>query len=226
MSQESALSLTYRVVPAQRPVDGVPPPGLLLLHGRGADELDLLGLAAALDPRLMLISARAPHRWHVGYHWYDLLDIGVPEPASYAVGRARLEAFVGEIVAARGLDPRRLYLLGFSQGAMMAGGLALTMPERIAGAVLLSGYLPLRQELPVREAALRGLPVFVGHGRYDDVIPVRYGHEARDYLTRVGADLTYREYPLPHTIGEEELAEVTAWLTVRLDGPARPEEQP
>ena len=171
MSQESALSLTYRIVPAQRPVDGVPPPGLLLLHGRGADELDLLGLAAALDPR-------------------------------------------------------RLYLLGFSQGAVMAGGLALTMPERVAGAVLLSGYLPLQQELPVREAALRGLPVFVGHGLYDDVIPVRHGHEARDYLTRVGADLTYREYPLPHIIGEEELAEVAAWLTARLDGPARSEEQP
>jgi phospholipase/carboxylesterase len=224
MSNEQALSLTHQVVPARQPVSGASP-GLLLLHGRGANELDLLGLAEELDPRLTVISVRAPHRRSVGYHWYDLINVGVPEPTSYTVGRERLEQFVGEAVARYGLDPARLYLLGFSQGAMMAGGLALVMPERIAGAVMLSGYLPLQQGLAVNEAGLRGQAFFVAHGTYDSVIPVRYAREARDYLTRVGADLIYREYPIEHYVSPDELAEVAAWLTARLDGPVRPEER-
>jgi phospholipase/carboxylesterase len=220
-----ALSLTHRVVPARQPGGGRPP-GLLLLHGRGADELDLLGLAGALDPRLTLISARAPFPLGPGYHWYDLIDIGVPEPRSYAAARARLEAFAGEIVDAYRIDPARLYVLGFSQGAVMAGGLVLALPARLAGAVLLSGYLPLDQGVPGDAAGLRGLPVFVGHGVDDPVIAVRYGRQTRDALLRLGAALTYCEYPLPHAIGAEELADIAAWLAARLDEPAARESAP
>jgi phospholipase/carboxylesterase len=217
MANQAAMSLTHRVAPARQAVDG-PAPGLLLLHGRGADELDLLGLAGALDPRLTVISARAPFALGPGYHWYEFLDLGTPEPTSHAAARARLEAFIDEATAAYALDPARLYVLGFSQGAVMTGGLALTMPGRLGGALLLSGYLPPATDLTIDAAGLRGLPIFAAHGRYDDIIPVQYGRQTRDTLTQLGAALTYREYPIPHTISEPELADIAAWLATRLQG--------
>ena len=219
MSQHP-LSLIHRMIPARQPADG-PAPALLLLHGRGADEQDLLGLAPYLDPRLTIVSARAPHRRSVGHHWYDLIAVGAPEPSSYATGREQLDRFVDEIVPHYDLDPARLYALGFSQGAMMTGGLLLTRPEGLAGAIMLSGYLPLGLGLPTREEAVAGAPVFLAHGVHDSVIPIRYGRQARDELTRLRADLTYREYPMDHMIAPDELSDIAAWLTARLDAPPR-----
>jgi phospholipase/carboxylesterase len=211
----NALTLAHMVLPARRRGDG-PAPGLLLLHGRGADERDLLSISGVFDARLTAISARAPFPLGPGYHWCDLTDDGMPDPASYADARARLAAFIDEAVAAYGLDPARLYLLGFSQGAMMAGGLALTMPARIAGAVLLSGWLPANPGQPIDADGLRGLPIFVGHGADDQIIPVRYGRRTRDELARLGADVTYREYPISHVITPDELTDIAAWLTARI----------
>lgn len=212
-------SLTHLVVPPRAPADGRPP-ALLLLHGRGSDERDLVGLAGALDPQLMIVSARAPMPLGPGYHWYDLHRVGEPEPEGFRHSLELLDRFVDEIVAGYGIDPARVFLLGFSQGAMMAGALTLIRPERVAGAVLLSGYLPLRSGLAIDEAGVRGRPVFVGHGMSDGVIGIEFGREAHAFLTRIGADVTYREYPIAHQIGDAELRDVAAWLTERLDGPA------
>lgn len=203
------------VSPAVRADEG-PPPGLLLLHGRGADERDLLGLAPALDPRLLIVSARAPLPLGWGYHWYELGEIGAPESESFGRSLDLLAAFIPTVVTGFGIDPRRLFLLGFSQGAMMSGSIALTRPDLAAGAVLLSGYLPLSSGLPIAEDRLAGFPVFVGHGVDDPVIPVAFGRQAGDYLTRIGANLTYREYPIEHRISELELDDIAAWLSSRL----------
>lgn len=213
-----AASLTHLVLPPRSPADG-PPPALLLLHGRGSDERDLVGLAAALDPRLTVVSARAMAPLGPGYHWYDLHAIGEPEPTGFRRSLALLDHFVDEIVVGYGIDPARLYLLGFSQGAVMSGSLTLTRPERVAGAVLLSGYLPLRSGLAIDQARLRGRPIFVGHGTWDQVIGVEFGREAHAFLAQVGADVTYREYPIAHHVGDAELRDVAAWLTDRIDGP-------
>lgn len=212
---ERQFSLVHEVVQP----DGIGPfPTLLLLHGRGADEHDLLPLAQSLDPRFMVISARAPHGRFGGYHWYDLLDLGVPEPASYAVGLQRLQQFVQEVLRTYPVAGDQLYLLGFSQGAMMSDSLLLTQPERVAAAVLLSGYLPLDQNLPVQTEQLAGKPVFIGHGTADRVLSVALGRRARDFLHQAGADLTYQEYAIAHQIGGQELQDVAAWLSAHLDG--------
>lgn len=216
---ESTPSLTCLVRSARRLGAG-PAPALVLLHGRGADENDLLGLADWLDPRLTVVSVRAPFPLGPGYHWYDLVQIGAAEPVSYAAARARLTAWLDTLAPAHGLDPARVYLLGFSQGAVMTAGLLLDptgLKSRPAGAVLLSGYLPLDQHPPRVAGALAGVPIFIGHGRQDPLIPVDFGRQARDTLTGLGAAVTYREYPIPHTIGEAELADIATWLTARLD---------
>lgn len=219
--QASALSLTHLVLPPREGATaGAAPPLLLLLHGRGSDERDLLGLAGALDPRFLVVSARAPDSLPPGYHWYDLLAVGRPEPESFARSRALLARFVGEAVAAYGADASQVFSLGFSQGAVMTGTLLLTRPDLIAGAVMLSGYLPLRSGLAIDAAALERKPAFVGHGTSDAVISADFGREARAFLGQAGADLTYHEGRFDHRITPEELAAVAAWLTARLGAPA------
>jgi len=210
-------SLTHRVILPRAAGDDAPP-GLLVLHGRGADESDLLSLAPALDPRLVIVAARAPFQLGPGFHWYDLLAIGRPEPESFGRSRELLGRFLGEIVDGYGIDPKRLFLLGFSQGAMMSGSLLLMQPGAIAGAVLLSGYLPLHAGLTIDPEAVRGKPVFVRHGTRDVVIPVEFGRESREFLSAAGAALDYGEYPIGHQISEQELRDVAAWITGRLDG--------
>ncbi|MBV9278717.1 MAG: alpha/beta fold hydrolase, partial [Chloroflexi bacterium] len=143
-----AFALAHRSL-AARAGDG-PHPGLLLLHGRGADENDLLPFGAQLDPRLTVVTARAPFRFPWGgFAWYGLDPRGVGYPEQQALERSLqlLREFRDQIVEADDIDPRRLYLGGFSMGAVMAGTLALLEPERVAGAMALSGYLPLHAGL-------------------------------------------------------------------------------
>ncbi len=214
--QPIQAALTHRVVAPRQPGEGSPP-GLLILHGRGADEGDLLGLAAALDPRLLVVAARAPFPLGLGYHWYDLLHLGEPEPSTFARSRSLLDRFIGEIIKGYGLGANRLYLAGFSQGAMMLATMTLSQPSRIAGAALLSGYLPLQTRIETDPAALLGKPFFVAHGTRDPVIPVEASRMVNAYLAGLGASVTYREYPIEHQISEEELRDVAGWLTRQLD---------
>jgi phospholipase/carboxylesterase len=200
--------------PAAGSSDGQPP-AVLLLHGRGADERDLVGLAGAFDPRLLVVSARAPLSLGWGFQWYELVEVGTPGPAGFARSLDLLHRFVPEIVAGYGIDPARLVLLGFSQGAVMSAAVALSRPDLAAGAVLLSGYLPPTADLEIDESAVRGFPFFVGHGTDDPLIPISWGRQAREELSRLGTDVAYREYPIAHQISESELAELSGWVAKR-----------
>src|SRR5436853_5595479 len=121
--------LIHRTVGAR--VGQPPHPALLLLHGRGSHELDLLGLAPELDKRFFVVSARAPHAWMGGYRWYD--GDGADPQASLQESIERLDNFVRSLGEAYPIDAWKLYLLGFSQGSLMSNALLLTAPELVAG---------------------------------------------------------------------------------------------
>lgn len=215
------LSLAYALRQPTAAVDG-PPPSLLLLHGFGSNEQDLLGLAPHLDPRLLILSVRAPVVLQPGsYAWFPL---GITptgptyEPAEVERALDSLDRFLDEAADAFGLDPTSLFLLGFSQGAAMALARALAQPARVAGAVVMSGLL--LPEASARQAPadqLRGLPLFVCHGTADDLLPVFLGRALRGHLLGLPVDLTYREYPMGHEVSEASLRDISAWLTQRLD---------
>jgi phospholipase/carboxylesterase len=197
------------------------PPLLLLLHGIGSNEEDLFGLAPYLDERFLVVSARAPVTLaYGGYGWFqiDFTPGGLVADVEQAKkSLAMLPGFVDELVVTYGADGRRVYLMGFSQGAMMSLALTLKSPERVAGVVAMSGRLP-RQFLglePDREA-LTGKPFLVTHGLYDPVLPIENGRATRDYLAGLPVELTYREYPMAHEVSMESLRDVTAWLTKTL----------
>ncbi len=217
----SELSLVHRTLPARR---GAPPhPALVVLHGRGADELDLLPIAEMLDPRLFVISVRAPFRLFPGWQWYELLDRGAPEPASFAASQARLERFLDEITGAYPIARDGVWLLGFSQGAMMSGTVTLRRPERVAGTVMLSGYLPFDVPPPDTPPAIRGKPFFVAHGTADPILPLAMGRAARLVLEAAGADVTYHEYPMAHQVALEEIEDLVRWFARYLPASQTPD---
>lgn len=199
------------------------PPLLVLLHGIGADEDDLFGLAGHLDGRFLVVSARAPFEAEpMGYAWYAIDWSAFPPRADAAQAREsreKLARFLGEACQAYGADPARVHLLGFSQGASMALGVALSRPHLVRSVVAHSGRL-LRQFLPPAPLlGLAGLPVLLQHGRHDPVVPVAFADEARGLLAPLVA-LERRDYDLGHEIGPESLRDLAGWLTARLDAPA------
>lgn len=209
-------SLVHRLGPLNTSQKG-PYPVLILLHGRGADENDLLGLASHLDPRFFVISVRAPFPFeNGGYTWYTVLEIGKPEPREFMESYERLVQFLDDIKKQYPVDPGRVFLLGFSMGTMMSFSLALTKPQSIRGVVAHSGYIPEDTGLAFRLNELNDTSFFVAHGLHDPVIPVQFGRRAKEILGSAKADLTYKEYPIGHEISDESLHDLSEWLKTRI----------
>jgi phospholipase/carboxylesterase len=220
-SMEKALSLVHVIREPSVP-DGDSPPLLLLLHGLGSNEGDLIGLASELDGRFFSVSARAPYAMGGdSFAWFGV-QFGPGEPVIQAEeaerSRLALLRFIDELVAAYGLDAARVYLLGFSQGAIMGLGLALTAPEEVAGVVAMSGRI-LPGILPLMAAPdrLRGLPIFIAHGKGDSVLPIAHGRAAREVLSRLPVHLDYREYEMGHEISDGSLGDIAGWLRDELE---------
>ncbi len=222
MKNNPTLSLQYLARPPA--ASGGQPPMLILLHGVGSNEADLFSLAPHLDERFLILSARAPLARQPGsYAWYPVQFTPTGfliDPDAALRSQQILSRFIGEAVEAFAADAQRVVLMGFSQGAIMSLNTMLTQPETLSGVVAMSGrLLTALQSTWAEPERLRGFPVVVAHGQYDEVIPIEEGRAIRDYLSTLPVNLTYHEYPMGHTISEASLAQVQAWLTEQLDAP-------
>lgn len=200
------------------------PPMLVLLHGLRSNEQDLMGLAPQLDDRFFIVSARAPLTLGPGaYGWYhvEFTESGyVINEDEAEASRTQLIGFVDELTRNYPVDPDRIFLMGFSQGCIMSIGAALAAPRKLAGVVGMSGRLLERTLVRVApHEQLTDLPVMVVHGLRDTVIPIDYGRQMRDELSRLPVDLTYREYDMSHQVSSDSLRDIAGWLTTRLDLP-------
>lgn len=195
-----------------RPAAGEPDGALVLLHGRGADEHDLYPLLDHLDPerRLLGVTPGAPlHLPPGGRHWYRLGGIPTPEPATFHASVPLL----ADLLDGLGVPPERVVLGGFSQGAVMTWAMTLGPGRpRPAGAIAMSGFLPRVEGWPLESSGLEGWPVAITHGVLDPVIPVGFGEEARDALRAAGADVTWLEAPVPHTIDPHVIPHLRAFV--------------
>lgn len=218
---EQTFSLFHHSAP---PKSGLSekPPLLLLLHGYGANEDDLFSLAPYLDERFLIVSARGPVSLRgMGHAWFNLgftpQGIAV-DPEEIEAARQILRKFIGEIVEAYDCDPNAVYLVGFSQGGMMALAVALTFPGVAAAVVAMSGrLLPQTVEQITDKDMLFGLPVLVVHGTRDTVLPISHARETKARLAELPVDLTYHEYEMAHEVSAESLEDVTEWLKAQLD---------
>jgi phospholipase/carboxylesterase len=201
----------------ERPPAGDPEGLLVLHHGRGADENDLLPLADVLDPerRLHVVTPRAPLQlpgWP-GYHWYVVPRVGYPDPETFGAAYRALAAFHDELRERTGTAPERTILGGFSMGTVMSYALGLG-PDRPApaGIVAFSGFVPIVEGWTPDLEERTGIRVFIAHGRNDPVMEVGYARRARELLESGGLAVEYHESDGGHEIHPAHARAACAWL--------------
>src|SRR3954471_20189925 len=209
--------LIYR----ERPADGDPAGLLVLHHGRGADEHDLLGLADVLDPqrRLHVVTPRAPLQipgWP-GNHWYVVPRVGYPDPDTFRNAYNKLAAFHDELWERTGIAPEQTVLGGFSMGSVMSYSLGLAGERPApAGILAFSGFIPAVDGWNPQLADRTGLRTFIAHGRRDPVMEVGFARRARELLEGGGLDVEYHESDAAHPIDPAHVEPAVAWLGATL----------
>ena len=193
-------------------------PTILALHGLGSNEQDLIGLAPHLPDRFLWISPRAPLVFGKdSYEWYRVKIIGQAEPEQIASALETIDHFIGEILSAYPIDPNKLFLLGFSQGSLLAMCYALEHPAQVAGIIAQSGYIPRDVDLQIEETNLKNKPFILTHGVHDTLIPVEWARASRDRLEQLGVDLTYQEFQMGHHVSMDSLGVISEWLEKQLE---------
>jgi phospholipase/carboxylesterase len=203
-------SLTYR----ERPAAGDPVGLLVLHHGRGADEGDLLALADHLDPerRLHVTAPRAPLTLGgPGYHWYVVPRVGYPDPETFHAAYRQLAELHGELWEGLGLTAARTVLGGFSMGSVMSYALGLGADRPApAGILAFSGFVPVvegwQPDVP------RPTRVFIAHGRRDPIMEIGFARRAEQLIRDGGMDVEYLESDGGHWIEPDHAAQAAAWL--------------
>jgi phospholipase/carboxylesterase len=212
--------LTFRERPASGEAQGL----LVLHHGRGADEHDLLSLADALDPqqRLHVAAPRAPLTmpgWP-GYHWYAVPRVGYPDPDTFDASYHELAAFHDGLWERTGIAPAATVLGGFSMGAVMSYALGLGSGRPIpAGVLAFSGFVPTLEDWRPELEGRAGLHVLIAHGRRDPVIDVEFARRARDLLVAGGLEVEYQESEAAHHIDPAQVPMALDWLGRVLPAP-------
>jgi phospholipase/carboxylesterase len=209
-----------------------PSAAVIWLHGLGADGNDFAGLVPELDlsncPPIRFVFPHAPSMpvtVNGGYlmpAWYDILGPNLVSQQDAAGIQASERAIVALIAheVARGIPAERIVLAGFSQGCAMALHTGLRLPQRLAGIMALSGYLPLADRLAAeRHVANAQTPVFMAHGTQDPVVVLARGEASRDALAALGQPVQWHSYPMPHSLHPREIADISAFLAQVL-GPA------
>ncbi len=210
-------SLVYR----ERPAAGVAEGLLVLHHGRGADEHDLLGLADVLDPqrRLHVVTPGGPLTvpGFPGKHWYVVPRVGYPDPETFAAAYGRLAEFHDELWARTGIEPARTVLGGFSMGSVMSYALGLggDRPE-VAGILAFSGFIPTVEGWSPDLASHAETRVFIAHGRNDPVMDVQFARRAKELLIAGGLDVEYHESDAGHYIDQAHVQSAHSWLNATL----------
>ena len=202
-----------------------PTASIVLMHGLGADGRDFLPITnqlqlAAVGPvRFVFPNAPVmPVTLNGGYPmpaWYDIVSADLLRSEDER-GLRQSQAAINQLIACeieRGIPAHRIVVAGFSQGCAMALMTGLRYPQRLAGIIGMSGYLPLAPLLAAeRHSANAGLPIFVGHGRHDDVVPLTRAAASRDVLTALGYAVDWYDYPMAHLVCMQEIADINQWL--------------
>ncbi|HXL76399.1 MAG TPA: alpha/beta hydrolase [Burkholderiales bacterium] len=199
-----------------------PAASIIWLHGLGADGHDFEPIVPELKlaKPVRFVFPHAPVRpvtINQGMRmraWYDILQFGGgPEDEAGIRASQRLAEELIAKEKKRGLPAEKIVMAGFSQGGAIALQTALRYPERLAGALALSTYLPRAASLQSeRSPANQGIPIFMAHGSYDDIIPLRRAEESRKLLEAAGYPVEWHEYPMPHSVCAEEIADMAAFL--------------
>ena len=202
-----------------------PTAAVIWMHGLGADGFDFAPIVKELDlagcPAIRFIFPHAetmPVTINNGYvmrAWYDILGMDLvrrEDEAGLRASQKRIEDLIAREIA-RGIRPEHIVIAGFSQGCAMTLQTGLRYPQKLAGLMCLSGYLPLADKIATeRSNANQHTPIFMAHGRGDGVVVIDRAEKSRDLLKELGYDVEWHEYLMPHSVCAEEIDDISQWL--------------
>jgi phospholipase/carboxylesterase len=219
------MSLKFEIDSPSTP--GAESPVIVLLHGRGSDRFDLLGLRRGLPAESTIVTPEAPFPaapwgYGPGWAWYQYVGEDRPEAETFSESQRLLAEFIADLPNKLPAAGGPVILGGFSQGGTMSLAHALINPRSVAGVLNFSGFLANHPAVEVTQESVRGTPIFWGHGTADPAIPFTMAEAGRAKLRSVGADLVALDYRMGHSIDAAELAAASEWLG-RVIGPAGPD---
>lgn len=190
-------------------------PVIFLLHGIGSNENDLFSFADQLPGKFLVISARAPYPYgQNGNAWYQAdfsTDPPIIDKAQAEESRNTIVRFIAQMKDKYHFDDKQVFLVGFSQGAIMSYSVGLTRPDVVKGIAILSGRFPDPGTVASKEK-LEHLNVFISHGTNDHVITIQHARDAKSHLEKLGIRPAYKEYTARHEINKDMLADLISWL--------------
>jgi len=192
-------------------VPGKKYPALFIMHGIGSNEYNMLSLVDGLEEHFYIFSVRGHLSQGPGFAYFTIQGYGKPHREVFDDGMDKLINFIDYASEKYPLDSTKLYLLGFSQGAIVSMTLALTL-NKIKGVLALSGYIPIFVKEEYNINPDKNLAVFISHGEFDQVLPFEWGKENVEYFTKLGIPVTFNTYPEGHTVSEKNLQDFQKWL--------------
>ncbi|MGS0740777.1 alpha/beta hydrolase [Glaciimonas sp. GG7] len=202
-----------------------PTASVIWMHGLGADGSDFVPIVKELDlhgcPGIRFVFPDAPtmpvtiNNGHVMPAWYDIFSADLvkrEDEAGLRNSQAQIDALIAQEIT-RGISADKIVIAGFSQGCAMALQTGLRYPQKLAGIMCLSGYLPLRDKVEAeRSAANQDTPIFMAHGSADPVVVLNRAEQSREILQQLGYQIQWHTYPMQHSVCVQEVADIGSWL--------------
>ncbi|MRG85942.1 alpha/beta hydrolase [Salinibacillus xinjiangensis] len=187
-------------------------PALFLMHGIGSNEQDMLSLVDGLEDHFFIFSIRGHLSQPPGYAYFTIKGFGQPHREVFDEGINKLKCFIDDAVEQYPVDRNFLYLLGFSQGAIVSMTLGLSIGNKIKGIVALSGYIPdfVKEDYAIQP--VDHVSLFISHGKFDNILPYDWGVESYKYFSNLGSHVAFNEYQQGHGISLENKQDFTNWL--------------
>jgi len=192
-------------------------PALFLMHGIGSNEQNMLSLVNGLEDRFYIFSIRGHLPQPPGYAFFTIQGYGKPHREVFDEGIRKLTSFIDYACGEYPLDESQLFLLGFSQGAILSMTLGLTLGSRIKGIIALSGYIPafVKEEYAIQP--VDNLSLFISHGEMDQVLPFDWGLANNEYFSGLGADVTFKTYKEGHSVSLDNHRDFMNWLMEKVE---------
>ena len=218
--------MTTALLPTQEiTTSATPAASVIWMHGLGADGSDFVPIVKELDlsgcPGIRFVFPDAPtipvtiNNGHIMPAWYDIFTpdlVKREDEAGLRKSQAQIDALIAQEIA-RGVPANKIVIAGFSQGCAMALQTGLRYPEKLAGLMCLSGYLPLSEKTEAeRSSANQNTPIFMAHGSADPVVVLSRAQQSREGLKQLGYDIEWHEYRMQHSVCAEEVADIGSWL--------------
>ncbi|WP_134683667.1 alpha/beta hydrolase [Brevibacillus migulae] len=187
-------------------------PALFVMHGMGSNEQDLLSLVEELKEQVYIFSIRGHLEQPPGYAYFTIQGLGKPHRDAFDLAVGKMTSFIDYATQQYPIDQNRLYLLGFSQGAILSMTLGLALGDRIKGIIALSGYIPAFVKEDYAVKPVNHLSLFISHGVYDPVLPYEWGVENQVHFKKLGAAVSFHTYQEGHTVSLQNYQDFMKWI--------------